>query len=134
MRQHLARFLVILLLALWGSGTWVSGICECTHGPEVECECPHHQGDAEDESLPPCHRAAAAGKKRGLEDAPPGSSFKSQCGARPPAFVQLPPAELPPVDLGPPERVALPSARWTLEVRAPDSVEEKIEPPPPRRS
>ncbi len=130
---------MILLLALWGSGTWVSAICECTHGPEVECECPHHQGgDADDASLPPCHRAAAAraaeGKKKSREDAPPGSSFKSQCGARPPAFVTLPPAEMPPVDPGPPEQVALPSTRWTLEVRAPDSVEEKIEPPPPRRS
>jgi len=144
LRRHLARFLVILLLALIGSGTWVSAICECTHGPDVECECPHHQGaDPEDPSLPPCHRAAARAAREARAQARSDQAasapredrarLKNQCGSRGPAFVQLATAVMPSVQSGPPERVAIATARWHLEATAPSNPEEKIEPPPPRR-
>lgn len=84
-----ARLAASLLLCSVGSAlavglTPLSDICHCSHGPDVDCDCPHHSAEpsrSSDENLPPCHRKAkrahAAPKK------PPSAApiLKARCGA-----------------------------------------------------
>lgn len=135
MRRTLAAILATLLVALWSSGTFIAAICECEHGPEIECECPHHRGGGGDDAdLPPCHRAAAQRKREQTradrKDAP--VSFKNKCGASPARLVLQAPSRISPPQLSLPEPLPEPHRRWR---GAPLSLLERAsipEPPPPR--
>lgn len=82
-RHRLAlRVATVGLLAIigvpvaYGASPWNTGHCECAHGPEVDCDCPHHAGGAD---LPPCHRAKRAAKQH-----PGGVALKAKCGSTSP--------------------------------------------------
>lgn len=99
--QRLAGLVLsfVLVLVLSG-GAWAHGVCECAHGPEVACECPHHpagrDGDDGDSDLPPCHRALKAKAKQSADETEAsGPVLKVRCGGRAPAFVVLSQAVLP---------------------------------------
>jgi hypothetical protein len=102
-RRVAFRWTALLILALngamvaYGATPLAARHCECTHGPEVPCDCAHHaaaprSGRDEDEGdlkLPPCHRARKAGKPgpakaKTRHDEP---AFENRCGSRGPELV-----------------------------------------------
>lgn len=80
-----------VLLGVCAMGFGDTARCECHHGPEVSCDCPHHSGGA-DASLPPCHRKLLA-KKAAEERRRPG--IKSHCASSRPELLIPMLAEVP---------------------------------------
>ncbi len=140
---RLSRFwrwvaLVLLLthggLLAYGGSPFSQGRCECKHGPEVPCDCPHHRasageaGDELDADLPPCHRAmkATAPPSERTED----TGWRNHCDSSDPSLVVFALLELTGAD--PPEAVPFTSSRWPPPPQL--RLERAIAPPraPPR--
>ncbi len=69
-----------------GASPLADSHCACAHGPEVDCECPHHEGDAGDSALPACHRRAKAEQRAKADTAP---AIRARCGSTAHALVLL---------------------------------------------
>ena len=109
----------------------MQGTCECSHGPDVACECPHHAGGRGDDDLPPCHRALKAkAKQAAKEAAAKGPTLKVRCGGKAPVFVSLLPAVQPAVQAADLARVELPGLPSTPGLRPASSPVTPPEPPP----
>jgi hypothetical protein len=86
-----ARWVALVLLLLqgiqvaYGASPLASGHCACAHGPEIDCECPHHEG-AGAEALPACHRRVKEKKRAEAADAP---ALRARCGSTGHALVLL---------------------------------------------
>jgi len=83
---------LMLILVGQAANAFIAGHCECRHGQEVDCDCPHHSGGEHDDDLPPCHRKLKAQKKAETSDVP---GFKAQCGASQASLVLFSPTTLP---------------------------------------
>lgn len=89
MARHLQRLFAVLLLGaqvllgVVALGVAESGHCECRHGAEVSCDCPHHAGAA-GKDLPACHRKLLA-QKAAEERKTPG--FKAHCASSRPELL-----------------------------------------------
>jgi hypothetical protein len=58
--------------------------CECAHGPEVDCDCPHHAHGDSNSGAPPCHLTKKKAAKHPDDRA---SSFRARCGSSAPQLV-----------------------------------------------
>jgi len=72
----LLLLLVTGTYAAFGVTPFAQGHCACAHGPEVDCECPHH--GAGDDSMPACHRKMRAQARAKAAEKP---ALRARCGS-----------------------------------------------------
>jgi len=86
-----SRFFVLLLMLVqgaylsYGLSPLMSGHCGCAHGPEVSCDCLHHEQSSG--APAPCHLHAKA--RPAAQSPTPHGSFRIRCGAINPDLILL---------------------------------------------
>jgi hypothetical protein len=96
-RVRLAALLLLLTQAsslAYGLTPFMASHCRCEHGPQIPCDCPHHERLA-GKDMPPCHLHAKHDPSAPTNSA--HCSLRAHCGSTPPMLLLLTLASIPEV-------------------------------------